>query len=154
MECLILNARDAIRYGDRSEGGAIIERIPVNDRNVITNRNRSKSGTSSKSRPPKTCDAIGNGDGGERRAIFESSFSNACYWTIEGNDTLAVLVFVVYDICAKDIGFIWSDDIAIGRGIGDLPCRVNAIFHKLANILRPIRCLVCLLRATWDIGGG
>ena len=130
-ESTLSNACYAVRDGDRGEGGTIIESPLSNGR-----------------------DAVRDGDRGERFALVESLLTNARHWAIEGDDTLAVFVFVAYDICAKDIGFIWSNFIAIGRGVQDLPCRINTIFlHKLANILRPIGCFVCSLRATWDIGG-
>ena len=67
-------------------------------------------------------DTIRDGDGGERGAIIiESIISNARDRSIESDDTLAVLVGVANDICTKDIFIIWSDDITIGGGIGDLP---------------------------------
>ena len=131
-ESIQSNACYAIRDGDRGKGGAISESPISNGR-----------------------DAVRDGDRGERFALVESLLTNARHWAIEGDDTLAVFVLVANDISTKDIGFIWSDDITIGGGISDLPRRVNTIFlHKLANIFCPIRCLVCSLCATWDIGGG
>ena len=86
----------------------------------------------------------------------ESLLTNARDWTIESDDTLAVLVGVAYDIGAEDIYIIWFNDFAIGRGVQDLPCRVNAIFldERCNAICSPFGSLVCLLCATWDIGGG
>jgi hypothetical protein len=70
---------------------------------------------------------------------LESQPSNARHWTIEGDDTLAVLVVVAYDICAEDIGFSWCDAIAIGGGVGDLPGWVDRFwaisFDKRSNAI-------------------
>jgi hypothetical protein len=79
--------------------------------------------------------------------------SNARDRSIESDDTLAVLVFVAYDISTEDIGFIWFNNIAIGGGVKDLPSWVAFSLDELTYLTRPIGCLVCLLRATWDIGG-
>ena len=131
-ESIQSNACYAIRDGDRGKGGAISE-SPISN----------------------GLDAVRDGDRGERFALVESLLTNARHWAIEGDDTLAVFVFVAYDICTKDIGFIWSDFIAIGRGVQDLPCRVNAYTHilliEIGNIIPPIRTHIVSFSTTWNI---
>ena len=107
-ESIQSNACYAVRDGDRGEGGAIIESPLSNGR-----------------------DGVRDCDRGERFALVESLLTNARHWTIEGDDTLAVLVLVAYDICAEDIGFIRCNDIAIGGGIGN-----NTSYNRIARIIR------------------
>ena len=131
-ESIQSNACYAIRDSDRGKGGAISESPISNGR-----------------------DAVRDGDRGERFALVESLLTNARHWAIEGNDTLAVFVLVAYDICTKDIGFIWSDDITIGGGISDLPRRVNAYTHilliEVGNIISPIRTHIVSFSSNWNI---
>ena len=69
--------------------------------------------------------ALGDGYRGEGFARKESRTTNARYRTIESDDTLSVFVGIANDVGTEDIGFVWSNDIAIGGGVEDLPCWVD-----------------------------
>ena len=128
IESLISNVRDAVGDGDRGERGAIIERPHKNTRHAFGNSHGSQREAIPERTHSNARDAIRDSDRGEGGATLESQPSNARDWTIEGDDSLAVLVGVAYDLCAEDIGFIWSDGIAIGGGIGDLPSWVDRLW--------------------------
>ena len=151
----ISNARDAVRDGDRSEGGATRESPISNALNTISDSDRGEGFTLVESNISNARNAIRNSDRGEGGAIIESRITNARNWTIEGDDTLAVLVFVANDICAEDISFIWCNHCAINRGIQDLPCRVNAYTHillvEIGNIISPIRTHIVSFSTNWNI---
>ena len=121
QESTISNTRHTFGDGDRGEGGAIREGPISNARYTIRDSDRGERGALRESTLTNARNAIRDGDRGEGFTLVESLLTNARDWTIEGNDPLAVLVGVAYDICTKDIGGIRSDDIAIGGGIGDLP---------------------------------
>ena len=72
-----------------------------------------------------SCYAVGDSNRGEGGAILESIISNARYWTIKDNNALTIIVSITYNICAKASSVAWCYDIAIGGGVGDLPCWVN-----------------------------
>ena len=121
QESTISNTRHTFGDGNGGQRRAIRESTTSNACYTIGDSDRGERGALRESTLTNARNAIRDGDRGEGFTLVESLLTNARDWTIEGNDTLAVLVGVAYDICTKDIGGIRSDDIAIGGGIGDLP---------------------------------
>ena len=129
MESITSNSRYTIRNGDRSEGGARMERIIFNTCYTVRDSNRSQTG-----------------------ATPERTFSNTRYRSVKGDYTLTILVCIANDTGTEDVGCIWCNDIAIGGCVEDLPCRVDtSLFHELTHILCPIGCFVCCFCSARDM---
>ena len=154
IECRITNTRYAVRDGNGSQSRAIIERIRSNTRYAIRDSNGGEGGATIESLISNTRYAIRYSDRSERGANMKSTISNARYWSIEGNNTYSIFISIADNICAKASSVMWCYDITIGRGVGDLPCWVDAsFFYDLTNFGSPIGCLICCESSTRDVAG-
>ena len=103
----------------------LLEGIAANSSDSLRNYHKVQRTAITKSSNPNAYHTIRDSDRGEGGAMIESLLSNACNWSIERDYTLAILVGIANDIGTKDISFVWSDDIAIGGGVEDLPCWID-----------------------------